>query len=169
MYSKHAKRLKKIDKVPTSVKLFSHTNPQIDRLVQSLGKPRSTIIRELVEEALTARRLNQLKRTVRHGPWQLKDALTVEQVEAIPDTAQTFADEILEELKHARIAAAYSAEQAYFCAAAMWRLLYQTDDYKDKSLDQYQGIQNRILDEAWETVRDRIDFHLKQEMESAEE
>lgn len=169
MRSKRTKRLSKIDKVPTSVKLFTHTNPPIDRLAQALGKPRSTIIRELVEEALTARRLNQLKRTVRKGPWQLKDALTVEQVEAIPDTAQTFADEILEELRTARAAAVYAAELAEFSAAAMWRLLKQTDDYKDRSLEQYQDIQRKIKKQAREVVRDNLEKRLEQEAERADE
>lgn len=158
MRSKKTKRLSKIDKVPTSVKLFTHTNPPIDRLAQALGKPRSTIIRELVEEALTARRLNQLKRTVRQGTWQLKDALTVEQVEAIPDTAQTLADEIMELLEDTRLSAVYAAEVGEIAIAGFWRLLRQSPEYEGRSLDEFNKIMGGVRDQARKRVADVLNL-----------
>ncbi|MCC6793016.1 MAG: hypothetical protein IT336_15110 [Thermomicrobiales bacterium] len=168
--AKEKRRDQRIDRMPTSVKLFTHSNGHIDRIAEASGKRRAVIIRELVAEALTARRLNQLKRTVRkvtkRTKWQLSDPLTIEQVESVPDDAQTLADEILEELRTARIAATYAAELAHFTSAAMWRLVYQTDDYKDRSLEQFQEIQKRIMRESWESVQAEIEDLLERDEES---
>lgn len=60
------RRKRRLEDAPTSLRLFADCRPEIEALVRnSGGKSAGEIIRELVSEAIVARRLKRLGRTVR--------------------------------------------------------------------------------------------------------
>lgn len=161
------RRKRRLEDDPTTLRLFADCRPEIEALVKnSGGKSAGEIIRELVSEAIVARRLKRLGRTVRSAnelPPEAGDLMPdlepsdsvlsgiFERLDRIESAAVSGLDvgkHVLERLEDeaTRLEAVsrFGAQSAAQGAALLWLLIRSHPEFADKSDQEFDESRRHI-------------------------
>lgn len=161
------RRKRRLEDAPTTLRLFADCRPEIEALVRnSSGKSSGEIVRELVSEAIVARRLKRLGRTVRATPnlspeaGELSSDLDptdsilsglLERLDRIEsatisglETGRQLLDRVDEEAARLEAVSRFGAQSAGQGAALLWLLVRTHPEFADKTDDEFDGSRREI-------------------------